>query len=178
MAKLIYGLSQSLDGYVNHDNPDMRPDLALFRHFIEQVREASGTVYGRRTYEIMQYWDEERPEWEQHEHEFADAWRKQPKWVVSRSLKVVGPNATLVGDDMEGVIRGLKAQLAGEISVAGPGLAGSLTALGLIDEYRLYFRPLVFGSGRPFFVGPRPPLRLISAERVGEDAVRLIYVPK
>ena len=104
-------------------------------------------------------------------------WRRHPKWVVSRSLKSVGPNATLVSDDIAAVIRDLKARLTGEIAVAGPDLARSLTDLGLIDEYRLYFRPFVLGHGTPFFAGPRPPLRLVASDRVGEDTVRLTYVP-
>jgi len=74
---------------------------------------------------------------------FAAAWRNQPKWVVSRSLKSVGPNARLVEDDLEGAIRELKAGRDGEIEVAGPNLRG-------------------------------PPLRLI---RIGEDVIRLTYVP-
>ncbi len=96
---------------------------------------------------------------------------------MSRSLKSVGPNATLVGDDLEAVIRGLKARLDGEIDVAGPDLARSLTDLGLIDEYRLYFHPVVLGRGTPFFAGPRPPLRLVANDRIDEDTVRLTYVP-
>jgi dihydrofolate reductase len=176
MAKLVYGLNQSLDGYVDHLQMGP-PDPALFRHFIEQVRGLTGIVYGRRMYEIMRYWDEDRTDWDAEEHDFSVAWRSQPKWVVSRSLKSVGPNATLVGSDLEAVIRGLKAQLAGEIDVAGPDLAGSLTALGLIDEYRLYLHPIVLGRGTPFFAGPRPPLRLVSSELVGEDVIRLTYVP-
>ena len=92
-------------------------------------------------------------------------------------MKSVGPNATLVVDNIEALIRGLKARLPGEIEVAGPDLARSLTDLGLIDEYRLYFRPFVLGRGKPFFAGPRPPLRLVAADRIGEDAVRLTYVP-
>ena len=156
MAKLVFGLSQSLDGYVDH--LEMQPPgPALFRHFTEWVRDLTGSVYGRRTYEILRYWDEDRPEWSAEQRDFAAAWRSQPKWVVSRSLKSVGPNATLVEDDIEAVIRGLKAQLVGEIEVAGPDLARSLTDLGLIDEYRLYFRPFVLGRGKPFFAGPRPP---------------------
>jgi dihydrofolate reductase len=97
--------------------------------------------------------------------------------VVSRSLKSVGPNATLVEDGIEAVIRGLKAQLVGEIAVAGPDLARSLTDLGLIDEYRLYFHPIVLGRGTPFFAGPRPPLRLVANDLVGEGVIRLTYVP-
>jgi hypothetical protein len=98
---------------------------------------------------------------------------------VSRSLKSVGPDATLVEGDIEAVIRGLKAQLVGEIQVAGPDIARSLTDLGLIDddEYRLYFRPAVLGRGKPFFAGPRPPLRLVANDRISEDAIRLTYVP-
>jgi riboflavin biosynthesis pyrimidine reductase len=96
---------------------------------------------------------------------------------VSRSLKSVGPNATLIEDDFEAVIRGLKAQLEGEIDVAGPNLAGSLTNLGLIDEYRLYIHPIVLGSGQPFFAGPRPRLRLAASNRIGGDVIRLTYVP-
>jgi len=56
-------------------------------------------------------------------------------------------------------------------------LAGSLTNLGLIDEYRLYLHPVVLGRGKPFFAGPRPPLRLVASDRIGEDVIRLTYVP-
>jgi dihydrofolate reductase len=175
MAKLVFGMNQSLDGYVDH--LEMRPGPALFRHFIEQVRGLTGSVYGRRMYEVMRVWDEDFPEWDAEDRDFAAAWRSQPKWVVSRSLKSVGPNATLVGDDFEAVIRGLKAELAGEIEVAGPELARSLTDLGLIDEYRLYLHPIVLGRGKPFFAGPRPPLRLVTSDLIGEDVMRLTYVP-
>jgi dihydrofolate reductase len=176
MAKLVYGLQQSLDGYVDHLELGP-PGPSLSRHFIDHVRDLTGMVYGRRTYEIMRYWDEDLPDWDAEDHDFAAVWRSKPKWVVSRSLKSVGPNATLIQDDLEAGIRGLKAQLVGEISVAGPDLAGSLTNLGLIDEYRLYFRPVVLGQGTPFFASPRPPLRLVSSDRIGEDTIRLSYVP-
>jgi dihydrofolate reductase len=176
MAKLVYGLNQSLDGYVDHLKIGP-PCPALSRHFIEQLRGLTGMVYGRRMYEVMRYWDEDRPEDDAEDHDFAAAWRSKPKWVVSRTLKSVGPNATLVEDDLEAVIRGLKAQQVGEIDVAGPDLAGSLTNFGLIDEYRLYIHPIVLGGGKPFFSGPRPPLRLVASDRIGEDVIRLTYVP-
>src|SRR6476469_6299130 len=146
MAKLVFGMNQSLDGYVDHQE-FAPPGPSLFRHFTEQVRD------------------------------FAAAWRRQPKWVMSRSLKSVGPNATLVEDDIEAVIRGLKAQFVGEIQVGGPDLARSLTDLGLIDEYRLYFRPVVLGRGKPFFAGPRSPLRLVASDLIGADALTLTYFP-
>jgi dihydrofolate reductase len=176
MAKLIFGLQQSLDGYVDHRELG-RPGPALSRHFAEHVRALAGSVYGRRTYDIMRYWDEDQPDWDAEGRDFAAVWRRLPKWVVSRSLKSVGPNATLVEGDLEVAIRELKAQHVGEIDVAGPDLARSLTELGLIDEYRLYFRPIVLGRGAPFFAGPRPPLRLVASDPIGEDAIRLTYVP-
>src|SRR5260370_23306845 len=135
MAKRVFGMNQSLDGYVDH--LEMRTGPVLFRHWIEQVRDLSGSVYGRRMYEVMRYWDEDGPEWGAEKHEFAVAWRRQPKWVVSRSLKSVGPNATLVEDDIEAVILGLKARLVGEIAGSGPDPARSLTHLGPIVEYPL-----------------------------------------
>src|SRR5262245_38522111 len=167
MAKFVFGMNQSLDGYVDH--LEMRTGPALFRHWIEHVRDLTGSVYGRRMYETMRYWDEDRPEWSAAQREFAAAWRNQPKWVVSRSLKSVGPNATHIADDFEAVIRRLKNELDGEIDVAGPELAGALTDLGLIDEYRLYLHPVVLGHGKPFFAGPRPRLRLVASDRIDED---------
>jgi dihydrofolate reductase len=128
-------------------------------------------------YEVMHYWDDEHPEWDAGERAFAAGWRKQPKWVVSRTLKSVGPNATLVGDDLEGEIRKLKTEYSGEIEVAGPTLAGSLTELGLIDEYRIYLHPVVIGHGKPYFAGPRPPLRLMASDQIADDVIRLRYVP-
>lgn len=179
MGKLVFGMMQSLDGYVAGIEGELElpaPGNALFRHFNDHVRGLAGILYGRKMYEVMRYWDEDRPEWDAVEHEFAAAWRAQPKWVASQSLKSVGANATLVGDDIEAFVRTLKATVEGEIDVAGPDLAGSLTDLGLIDEYRLYFRPFVLGRGKPYFAAARPPLKLIGSDAVGEDAVRLTFV--
>ena len=146
MARLVFGMNQSLDGYVDH--MAFAPSPTLFRHFIEEAQGQAGSVYGRQMYE-----------------------------VVSRSLKSVGPNARLVEDDLEGAIRELKAERDGEIEVAGPSLAHSLTELGLIDEYRIYLHPVVLGHGKPYFAGPRPPLRFMANDRIGEDVIRLTYVP-
>ncbi|WP_434724744.1 dihydrofolate reductase family protein [Mesorhizobium sp. RIZ17] len=175
MAKLVFGMNQSLDGYVDHTK--FGPSPTLFRHFIEEARGQAGSIYGRRMYEIMRYWDDEHPEWDAERLAYATAWRNQPKWVVSRSLQSVGPNATLVEGDLADAIRKLKAERDGEIEVAGPDLARSLTELGLIDEYRIYLHPVVLGHGKPYFAGPRPPLRLVAHERIDEDVIRLTYVP-
>jgi dihydrofolate reductase len=175
MAKLVFGMNVSLDGYVDHE--EFGPGPTLFNHWIAHMRGVSGCLYGRRIYEIMRYWDDDQPEWSDADRAFAAAWRQQPKWVVSASLTSVGPNATLVDDAFEAAIRGLKAERDGEIEVAGPALAQSLTDLGLIDEYRLYFHPVVLGGGTPFFAGPRPRLHLVGSDQIDEEVIRLTYVP-
>lgn len=175
MAKLVFALNQSLDGYVDH--MAFGPSPTLFRHFIEHAEGLAGSVYGRQMYEVMRYWDDEHPEWGAAERAFAAAWRRQPKWVVSRTLESVGPNATLVEGDLAAAMRALKAARGGEIEVAGPDLARSLTDLGLIDEYQIYLHPVVLGHGKPYFAGPRPPLRLAASDRIDENVIRLTYVP-
>lgn len=175
MAKLIFGMNQSLDGYVDH--LAFAPGPKLFEHFIDETRKQTGSIYGRKIYDIMRYWDQEHPDWDQPRRAFADAWRKQQKWVVSRTLKSVGLNATLIDGELESAIRKLKAEHQGEIEVAGPNLAKSLTELGLIDEYQIYLHPVVLGQGTPYFAGPRPLLRLKAVDHMDEDVVRLTYVP-
>ena len=175
MARLVFGMNQSLDGYVDHDR--FAPGAALFGHFIAEAEGQVGSLYGRKLYELMRYWDEDRPEWDAPRRAFAAAWRRQSKWVVSRTLSSVGPNATLIEGDLEGAVRRLKDTHEGEIEVAGPALAGSLTALGLIDEYRIYLHPVVLGGGTKYFAGARPPLRLVAHDRIDEHVVRLRYVP-
>ena len=175
MATFVYALNQSLDGYVDHDA--FGPSPALFRHFVAHAESLAGSVYGRRMYEVMRYWDDEQPGWNADEQAFAAAWRRQPKFVVSRTLGLVGPNATLVQGDLATAMRELKSSREGEFEIAGPMLASGLTELGLIDEYRIYLHPVVIGSGKPYFAGPRPRLRLQGSERVDADVVRLSYVP-
>ena len=96
--------------------------------------------------------------------------------LARRRVLIGGSKSSFVGNDFEPAIRELKARLDGEIDVAGPDLAGSLTRLGLIDEYRLYLHPIVLGRGTPFFAGPRPPLGLVDSNRIGENVIRLTYV--
>ena len=192
MGRLVFGMMQSLDGYIaanaqlfgTSTSPGVPggpalppPGPGLHRHFNDHVRGLAGMLYGRRMYEVMRYWDEDQPDWDEGERDFAAAWRPKPKWVASHSLKSVGANATLVMDDVGAFAARLKAEIDGDIDVAGAQLAGSLTKLGLIDEYRLYLRPFVLGGGKPYFAAARPPLRLVKSDVVGEDTVRLVFVP-
>ena len=152
MGRLIFGMMQSLDGYIDGPAGDVQlgpPGPILSRHFTDYVRGSDGLLYGRRMYEIMRYWDEDQPGWDEIEHDFAQAWRPKPKWVASRSLTSVGPNATLVQGDLIDFAASLKSERVGDIDVAGAELANVLSAAGLVDEYRLYFRPYVLGAGKP-----------------------------
>ncbi len=175
MAKLVFGMNLSLDGYVDHT--EFAPSPTLFRHFVEQAKGHTGSLYGRKLYELMAYWDEDQPQWGVDERAFAQAWRSHPKWVVSSTLKSVGPNATLIQSDLETAVRKLKAEHDGEIECGGPNLARTLTSLGLIDEYRIYLHPVVLGHGVPYFAEARPRLRLVSHDRIDDDFLRLSYVP-
>ena len=180
MGKLILGMNVSLDGYVD----DLAGGLVMappskkhFDYWIDTIQSLAGSIYGRRMYEVMRYWDEDHPEWDEPLRAFAVAWRKLPKWVVSRTLSSVGPNATLISGDIEAQVRELKTRTEGTISVSGPEIAGLITQLDLIDEYHLHLRPFVLGQGKPFFHGARPPLRLVSNTLIDEDTVHLVYVP-
>lgn len=177
MAKLVYGLNQSLDGYVDHDHEAFSISPRLFRFYTEELERQAGSIYGSKMYELMRYWDGEKPEWGAAEQAYATAWQKMPKWVVSKSFSSVGPNATLVTGDLESAIRALKSEREGEFEVGGTKLAQSLTDLGLIDEYHIYLHPVVLGHGTPYFAGPRPRLRLLSHDLIDTDVLRLIYVP-
>jgi dihydrofolate reductase len=175
MARLVFGMNMSLDGFVDHDG--FAPGPRLFRHFIDEAAAQTGSLYGRRIYEIMRYWDEDHPDWEPEGAGFAAVWRKQPKWVVSQTLATLGPNANLISGDVETAVQALKSAQQGEIEVAGPTLAGYLGARGLIDEYRIYLHPVVLGQGTAYFSDQRPALRLIGHDLIDGDVIRLRYEP-
>ena len=180
VAKLFFAMNVSLDGYVAGEAGELDsfpPSAELFRHFVNLERSLAAGIYGRRTYEVMRYWDEDRPEWTPAEHEFAAAWRAHPKWIVSTTLTAVGTGATLVSNDVASCVRDIKEKTDGNVALAGPELARSLTGHELIDEYRLYVRPLVLGRGKPYFAGAAPPLRFVAADCISEDAARLILAP-
>lgn len=176
MGRIIYGLNTTLDGVVDHDAEGVAPDAVLFRHFIDRTRRAAGLIYGRGLYEVMRYWDQDNADWSADHRAYAEAWRGQRKWVFSRSLKDVGPNAAFVDEELAGFVARMRAEAEGDFDFGGPHLANALAGRGLIDEYQLYVHPVTAGQGRPFFVGGAPPLKLARHETIG-NAVRLSYVP-
>ncbi|QEN87214.1 dihydrofolate reductase family protein [Labrys sp. KNU-23] len=183
MATIVYAMLMSLDGYVTGPKQEFGlpiPQAELHRHFNQLMRQTSVALYGRRMYEVMRYWDS--PEREQDadevEVDFAHAWRETPKLVFSTTLREVGPNARLVSSDAMAVVRSLKSESDGEISVAGPTLAAELARSGLIDEYRLYQHPVVLGGGKPYFqLGLSLQLKSLGSEKLPQGVTLLRYAP-
>ena len=183
MARIVYGMLTSLDGYIAgpEGGPALPiPDEPLHWHFNELLKQTSVALYGRRMYEVMRYWEEadRRDGASEVQLDFARAWKKTPKVVVSTTLKEVGPNARLVKDNVGNAVKALKVEHEQDISVAGAGLAASLSRLGLIDEYRLYMHPVVLGGGKPFFeAGSSPKLKPLGSESLPQGVTLLRYAP-
>ena len=182
MRPVIYSMGVSLDGYVAGPGGEIgwaAPDAELHRFHNEQARELDLHLLGSRLYEVMTYWEtaEERnasaPE---HELEFARIWKRLPKLVYSKSLEAVEGNTRLSRGDAVQEVRALKAQDGGPIGVGGAALAASLTAEGLVDEYRLFVSPVVLGGGKPFFAGDtHVDLELVETRTFSSRVVYLRY---
>lgn len=182
MRKLIYSMGMSLDGFIAGPGGEIdwsAPDEELFRFHIEQVRELGAHLCGRRLYETMTYWEtaEENPSLPEAEVEFARIWKALPKIVFSKTLEKVEGNARLVRDVAAEEIIRLKEQPGKDLAVGGAGLASSLMALGLIDDYRLFVSPVVLGAGTPFFppLDQRVNLELIETRPFGSRVVYQRY---
>ena len=182
MGTVVFAMNTSVDGYVS--GPSMSPaDMPppgdeLHQHFNDLQRSAALSMYGRVLYGDMQYWEADDPDWNGVAQEYATVWRETPKVVVSTTLTEVGPNTTLISEDVDAELRRIVESTDGEIDVGGPTLAATMTRLGLIDEFRIYQRPLVLGSGKPFFAeGSLPELSLLDVEVLPDDTVLLRYQP-
>jgi dihydrofolate reductase len=181
MAKVIYSMLTSLDGYIAgpEGGPGLPvPESELHWYFNARMREIAIELNGRRMYETMRVWDtwDKIPGAPLVELDFARAWQETPKVVFSTTLKEVGPNARLVKENVEGVVKSLKAETNGDISVSGATLAASLARLGLVDEYWLYVNPVVLGGGKPYFeAGMDLKLKLLGTESLTQDVVLLRY---
>lgn len=181
MGHVIFGMNTSVDGYVSgasggpEDMP--APSDELHQYFNDLQSSAALSLYGRELYKDMHYWDTDDPDWTAVQAEFATVWRATPKVVVSTTLTEVGPNATLVSEDVDAELRRIVEETEGEIDVGGPTLAATLGRLGLIDEYRVYQRPVVLGGGNPFFAAETPALSLLDVEMLPDDTVLLRYQP-
>ncbi len=182
MAHVIFGMNASVDGFVSDPSGSLDdmpvPGDELHQHFNDHVRSAAVCLYGRKLYEVMQYWETSETGDNPVEDDYADAWRATPKVVVSTTLSEVGPNATLLSSDIDAGLRRLVEETDGTIDVGGPTLAATLTRLGLIDEYRVYVRPVAIGAGNPLFAsGIRVDLELLGTQTFADGTVQLRYTP-
>ncbi len=180
MRSLIYSMGVSLDGFIAGPGGEIdwgAPDEELHRFHNKQTRELGVHLCGRRLYETMVYWEtaDQDPSAGGITIEFARIWQALPKIVFSQTLERVEGSATLERDGLADVAARLKAQDGNDIAVGGAGLAGSLSRLGLIDEYRLFVSPVVLGGGTPFFPGldERIDLELVETRTFGS---RVVYV--
>ena len=189
MRKLIVSTFLTLDGVMQAPGGPGEDDSDGFAHGGWSVRywddlmgELMGAamsvpfdlVLGRRTYDIFAaHWPHAS------DADGAKPLNDATKYVASRSLdEVAWAGSTLIGDDLPERVAELKRAPGRELQVHGSGgLAQTLIHHGLVDEYRLYLHPVVLGQGTPYFAAPRPPLRLRDVERIGDDVIRLSYVP-
>ena len=180
MRKLIYSMTVSVDGFIAGPGGEIdwsAPDEELHRFHNQQTRELGALLCGRRLYEVMAYWEtaDENPSAPDHELEFARIWKALPKVVFSKTLEKVAANARLVRDGAAEEVAKLKEQPGKDLAVGGAGLASTLMKAGLIDEYRLFVRPVVLGGGTPYFpaLDERINLELVETQTFGS---RVVYV--
>ena len=180
MRKLIYSMGVSLDGFIAGRDGEIdwsAPDEELHRFHNRQTRELGAHLCGRRLYETMLYWEtaEANPSAAEYMLEFARTWKALPKIVFSRTLEKVEGNARLLRDSVGEEVAKLKQQPGKDLAVGGAGLASTCIRLGLIDEYRLFLRPIVLGGGTPYFpaLDDRINLELIETQTF---ASRVVYV--
>jgi dihydrofolate reductase len=179
MRKVIYGLNISLDGFYQDINGEIGftvPEKEVFRHFIELEKEVEVHLYGRKMYETMSYWKTDQ-NFDQAEREYAKFWNEKPNVVFSRTLKSVAPNDRLVRDNIAEEVNELRKGPGKYMAVGGGEIASTFIKLGLIDEYRFYFRPVLLGKGKPMFqsLTKHLALKLMDTKVIGSRVVLLRY---
>ncbi|NCU03914.1 MAG: dihydrofolate reductase [Chitinophagaceae bacterium] len=180
MRKLIAAINMTLDGYCDHTA--ISPDAEIHDHYTALLHTAGAALYGRVTYQLMQYWQPmlETPTGNRAMDEFAVAIDKVPKIVFSNTLKATGwQTATLAAKPLKEEVLMLKQQPGKDIFACSPGLIVSLTELGLIDEYQLCVHPVIAGSGLPLFknISNKITLKLVNTKQFSSGAIILYYEP-
>jgi len=167
MRKLVAAMNMTLDGFCDHTS--MIADDEVHRHYTELLRGADLVLYGRKTFQLMEFWPTlvANPSGNKAMDEFAAVMDAIHKIVYSRTLEnVEWKTAELKREIVENEIVGLKQQDGKNILVGSPSLIVQLGNLGLIDEYQLGINPTVAGSGLPLFknVSDRIDLRLTNTK--------------
>jgi len=170
----------TLDGFCDHTSGV--PDEEIHQHYADLLRSADTALYGRITYQLMEFWRTvlENPTDDKTTDDFAAAIDNTPKIVFSRTLKNVDwKSAKLANQDLEKEVLELKQQSGKDILVGSRSLIIQLMKLNLIDEYQLCIHPVVAGTGLPLFenIKDRTVLKLIKTKTFGGGAVTLYYEP-
>src|SRR6266516_6452806 len=182
MAKLLYVLNVSLDGYIADEDGkfDWGAPGEEYYSFINDLLRPVGTyLYGRRLYELMQVWETDPAAAAQSPgtREFAEIWQSADKVVYSRTLETPSSARTRIERDFDPeAVRQLKAAAERDISVGGPELAAQAIRAGLVEELHQFLTPIVVGGGNKFLPdGVRVELELLDERRFGNGVVHLHY---
>lgn len=180
MRKLVAAINMSLDGFCDHTAGI--PDEEIHQHYTELLNEGDAILYGRITYQLMEYWQPlvKNPSGEKTMDDFAMAIGKIPKIVFSHSLKnVEWESAKLAKRDLEEEVLELKKQPGRDILVGSRSLIIQLMKLNLIDELQLCVHPVVVGSGLPLFkeINNRVQFKLLKTKTFNGGAIILYYEP-
>lgn len=180
MRKLIAAINMTLDGFCDHTA--MMADDETHQHFTELLRSADTILFGRITYQLMEYWKTvvENPTGNGSTDDFARTIDNISKIVFSRTLKSVDWKNTELKHELVGEeIVKLKEKVGGDILVGSPSLIIALAKLGLIDEYQPVVHPIVLGNGLPLFkdITERIDLKLLKTKAFGCGAIALYYQP-
>ena len=182
MAKLIYSMITSLDGYVADADGNFgwgEPDEEVFA-FVNDLERPIGThLYGRRMYDVMVSWETFPTTGDQPsvERDYAEIWQAADKIVYSTTLESVSSARTRIerAFDPEAV-RQWKATTLRDITVSGPALAVQAIKAGLVDECHLFLTPSVVGGGKQALPdGVRLKLELLDEHRFGNGVMHLHY---
>lgn len=182
MAKLIYSVLASLDGYIEDESGRFdwaAPDEEV-HSFVNDLERPIGTyLYGRRLYDTMVYWESAHAIAGQPPHilDYARIWQAADKVVYSRTLDAASSARTRIERDFDPeAIRQLKADADRDLSIGGPELAAQALAAGLVDELHLFLAPVLVGGGKEALPdGVRARLELLDERRFGNGAVYLRY---
>jgi len=181
MRKLIAAMNMTLDGFCDHTAGI--PDDELHQHYTELINSGGTILYGRITYQLMEYWIPfvKNPTGNKSMDDFAVAIDRIPKIVFSHTLQHLNwKTATLAKRDIKEEVLELKQQTGKDILVGSPGLIVALTQLGLIDEYQLCIHPVILGNGLPLFktINDKIILKLLKTKTFASSAIILYYEPK
>ena len=183
MRKIIAAINMTLDGFCDHTAG--LPDEEIHQHYADLIDNADVVLYGRITYQLMQYWQTllKNPSGKKSMNDFAIAIDKIPKIVFSHTLKNTDwDSAKLSNKSLEEMVLALKQSrgLANrDILVGSRSLIIQLMKLNLIEEYQLCFHPVVAGGGLSLFenINDRTILKLIKTKTFSGGAVTHYYEP-